>query len=325
MLILKGHQDRVRSVAYSPDGRLLVSGSNDKTIRLWDLATGKELAAGRGHKRNVYSVAFSRDGRTVASGSGDKSIRLWDATATGTIESARMVLQGHSWAVNSLAFSDDGETLVSGSGNREGSNPPGEAIVWRHATDEQRHVLPVRGRNGVWCVACAQKRELIALGTGVGHIVLWEPSRTPTGTCFGVGHSGHDLQNIWWPSGDGLREPLTINTNVRCLAFSPDGRMLAAAAGWRVKVWDLDKSKVLKALGPHQDVVWGVTFSPSGRTLATASHDGTARFWDVGNWKEKASFAWEIGKVDSVAFSPDGMTAAAGGEKDIVVWDLDES
>jgi hypothetical protein len=108
---LKGHEDWVISVAFSPDGKTIVSGSRDKTIRLWD-TTGKPIAQPlKGHQDSVISVAFSPDGKTIVSGSSDKTIRLWDTTG----KPISQPLKGHEDWVISVAFSPDGKTIVSGS------------------------------------------------------------------------------------------------------------------------------------------------------------------------------------------------------------------
>ncbi|MGB3191704.1 MAG: serine/threonine-protein kinase [Limnoraphis sp.] len=108
---LTGHSDLIRSVAYSPDGRILASGSYDKTIKLWDVPTRREIATLRGHSNSVFSVAFSPDGRTLATGSSDNTIKLWDVQTQREIAT----LAGHSSCVNSVGFSRDGRTLASGS------------------------------------------------------------------------------------------------------------------------------------------------------------------------------------------------------------------
>jgi hypothetical protein len=115
LFALRGHADRVTSVAFSPDGQRLASGSSDKTVKIWDCATGKELLALKGHARGVLSVAFSPDGQRLASASNDRTVRIWDP-ATGKELSA---LKGDAGAVSGVAFSPDGERLAST--NEDGS------------------------------------------------------------------------------------------------------------------------------------------------------------------------------------------------------------
>ncbi|KAK6810873.1 hypothetical protein RU639_013594 [Aspergillus parasiticus] len=200
---LEGHSDSVISVAFSPDGRTLASGSDDATIKLWDTMTGTERQTLEGHSDSVNSVAFSPDGRTLASGSGDDTIKLWD-TMTGT---ERQTLKGHSDSVNSVAFSPDGRTLASGSDD--------DTIkLWDTMTGTERQTL--EGQSGfVISVAFSPDGRTLASGSR-DTIKLWD---TMTGT---------ERQTLKGHSD-----------SVISVAFSPDGRTLASGSrDDTIKLWD---------------------------------------------------------------------------------------
>jgi DNA-binding beta-propeller fold protein YncE len=128
--VIEGHTDDVNSVAYSPDGAHIVSGSRDRTVRVWDAQTGKELAVLKGHSNEVNSVAFSPDGAHIASGSFDKTVRVWDAQTGKELA----VLEGHSDWVSSVAFSPDGAHIVSASSDET-------VRVWDAQTGKELAVL----------------------------------------------------------------------------------------------------------------------------------------------------------------------------------------
>jgi parallel beta-helix repeat protein len=159
---LSGHTGFVCSVAFSPDGKILASGSFDWTIKLWDVATGRELRTLQGHTSPVYSVAFSPDGKILASASGDNTIKLWDV-ATGTL---LRTFKGHTYWVYSVAFSPDGKVLASGSLDKT-------IKLWDVTKGTLLRTLTGHTRD-VHSVAFSPDGKILASGSGDGTILLWD-------------------------------------------------------------------------------------------------------------------------------------------------------
>ncbi|RYP43976.1 hypothetical protein DL768_009507 [Monosporascus sp. mg162] len=201
---LQGHSSAVNSVAFSPDSKLLVSGSYDYTVRLWDTTTGQCRQTLQGHSLAVYSVAFSPDSKLLASGSYDITVRLWDTT-TGQ---CRQTLQGHSYTVNSVAFSPDSKLLASGSHDHT-------VRLWDTTTGQCRQTL--QGHSfAVYSVAFSPDSKLLASGSHDNTVRLWD---TTTGQCR-QRLQGHSLA-------------------VYSVAFSPDSKLLASGSGdITVRLWD---------------------------------------------------------------------------------------
>jgi len=303
MRLLQKHTAEVRGLAYTPDSSTLASCGEDGTVRLWEVATGRMILkkstpwkdTPRATFRHgiVYDVAISPDGQWLASAWGDHRVRIWSLPAWGD----PYELIGHAESVTSVAFPDR-STLVSGSGSGSG---PGEVAYWTKLPGDVHRIVPVEGQ-GIWSIAVSPASGLVALGTS----------------------SVTDAVMFWQPKSFGPVTAVQEGSRVRSLAFSPDGQSLAHAdLGGTAVVWDFDVSRKRFTLRGHQGRITSVAFSPDGAHLATASQDGTVRLWDAETGAPRACYDWEMGQLGCVAFAPDGMTIAAGGHRDIVVWDVE--
>jgi hypothetical protein len=244
---LETHSRSVWSVSFSPDGKTLASGSEDKTIKLWDVTTGKEIHTLQGHSSSVWSVSFSPDGKTLASGSDDKTIKLWDVTTGKEIHT----LQGHSSSVWSVSFSPDGKTLASGSEDKT-------IKLWDITTGKAIHTL--QGHSSVVSsVSFSPDGKTLASGSWDKTIKLWDVT---------TGKAIHTLQGH--------------SSSVWSVSFSPDGKTLASGS-WdkTIKLWDITTGKEIHTLQGHSSSVWSVSFSPDGKTLASGSDDQTVILWNV--------------------------------------------
>jgi eukaryotic-like serine/threonine-protein kinase len=283
------HAGEVWSVTFSPDGRKLASGSDDRTAKVWDAATGRELLTLAGHAEWVYGVAFSPDGRRLATASGDSTAKLWDAD-TGELLNT---FKGHTMRVNAAVFSPDGGRLYTGSDD-------GTVRVWETAMG--REVVAFKGLDDrIRSLAVSPDGNQVVAAGGSYNVMLWD---TKT-----------------WQR----RQSIKAHTDwVAAVKFSPDGKMFATAGYDQiVKVWEAATGRELVTLRGHSGRATGVDFSPDGLRVATASDDRTVRLWDVSTGQELASLKGHMRQIESVAFSPDGLRLASGGlDQTIRLWHL---
>jgi WD40 repeat protein len=299
-------------VAFSPDGKTVVTGGSDNAARLWDAATGQQRGQPLPHQGAVLVVAFSPDGKTVVTGGSDNAARLWDA-ATGQPRGLPMLHRG---PVPAVAFSRDGQLLATGSISlqpdaeaKAGRPGGGEARVW--AVTGRPLLPPLAHPNPVRAVALSPDSRVLLTGCEDGFARF-----------FRVG------------SGLPIGLPLEHEGTVLTVAFRRDGRAaLTGSAGGdhnaSARLWDLppdpDAGTTLRL---KDSPISAVAFSPDGKTLLTGHWDGTACFWDV---SDIAQGARETGhrlqhkeSVWGVAFSPDGRVVRTVERNQVVrLWDRD--
>ena len=273
-----GHTEPILSVAYSPDGRRIVTGGADHTARVWDAASGKLEFSLEGHSDAVSSVTFSPNGQRILTGSWDRTATLWDA-ASGAKE---FTLEGHTARIFSVAFSRDGQRIVTGSRDQT-------AKVWDATSGKE--LFPLKGHSGaIWSVAFSPDGKLIATGSWDKTAMLWDAA------------TGKEVRTLRGHDGA-----------VFCVAFSPDGqRIVTGGRDRKAKVWDAVTGHQLFTLYGHSGRIFSVTFSPDGQRIATAGDDQTARVWDAGDG-EPLAIKRHGSPISSVAFSRDGQRIVTGG------------
>ncbi|KAI8682368.1 Ricin B-type lectin domain-containing protein [Fusarium sp. Ph1] len=333
--ILEGHQDAVTSVAFSPDSSLLVSASDDHTVRLWRVSDGKCIQELLGHKDAVFSAIFFPSGDLIASGSADKTVKLWSVEDGKCLQS----LKGHNSGVYEVAVSSDSALLAFGSFMPVESE---SGKVWIWSVTKNRYLHEIQGSWGaVYSVSFSPDSTLLASGTEDGVLRIWN---IESGKCIHTlkEHDSSVLSVAFAPnsdyfassSSDGtvrlwqLDENSSIQTFesgnfMTSISISSDSALLATASSDdEIQLWNVDDERCDLRLEGHVDRVSSVALSPCSKLLASASSDSTVRVWLPYNTSSAPKPERDHRRVCAIKFSPDHAVLASGADGSIVqLWD----
>lgn len=328
---LRGHRQTVWTVAFSPDGRTVATGSGDGTVKFWNATSGELIGTLTGHTGTVDTVAFSPDGKVLATGSRDFTVKLWSVEQ----QALKVTLTGHRDAVRSVAFGPEGRLVVSAGEDktirwwnfttaeqiavrqtgftveRLVFSPDGQTFaacgadnkvhLWNAAAREQEGEWPLHDAI-VLDAAFSSDGRYLATASFDGRIKLWDRQTKQISATLGRG------------------------APVRCVAFAPGDQWLGAAADdGVVRLWSVERREVVATLRGHTANVRALTFAPQGGVMATAGEDHTARLWDVSAAALGRDTLKHAGLVNGVAFSPDSRLLASTDSIDgtLRLWDAE--
>ena len=287
--ILKAHRGYASTIAFSPDGQTLISGSDDKTLRVWEVSSGKLIRTLAGHRDAVFAVCFILDGKDIAAGSGDMDVSLWHLAKGHRYD----ILRGHSGGVLALAYDTNKRILASGSGDNS-------VRLWQLPGNQLIHVLE-KHRHPVRSLAFNHNGTILASGSEDFTIKLWDTKHGRFTTNI-IGHTDA----------------------VIALAFNPQGNLLVSGSqDDTIKIWEVNTSEAIHTLTDHSHWVRAINFSPDGRLLVSGSADKTIKIWEAATGKLLHTLVGHSDWVKDIAFSPDGrLLASAGGDSIVKLWDL---
>ncbi|MFH1197783.1 MAG: NB-ARC domain-containing protein [bacterium] len=330
--LLEGHTHGVSSLSITPDGKRVVSGSEDKTLRVWEIESSECLRTLEGHTDTVSSVSITPDGKRAVSGSWDKTLRVWD------IESGECLrtLEGHTDDVSSLSITPDGKRAVSGSWDKT-------LRVWDIEIGECLRTL--EGHTGtVSSVSIIPDGKRAVSGSWDKSLRVWEiesgeclrtleghtrgvssVSITPDGKRAVSGSFDRTLRVWEIESSECLRTIERHTDGVFSISITPDGKR-AVSGSWdkSLRVWEIESGECLRTLERYTDDVSSLSITPDGKRAVWGSLDKTLRVWDIESGECVRTLEGHTDGVSSVSITPDGKRAISGSlDKTLRVWDME--
>ncbi len=313
-------------LAYSPSGRFLACGAQQRTVGIYDAATGELVRTLAGHTGEVLSLAFSPDGRRLASAAEDHTVRLWEVETGKNL----LALRGHQGKVRSVAFSPDGAKLASGSSDQT-------VKVWEVSTGIELLTLPGH-RPEVWSLAFSPDGQRLAAASNfevkvwdlkTQHVVLALRGHTnvvlavafsPNGKLLATGAQDHTVR-IWDASGRLLHICRGHSNVVQAVAFNRDSTRLATGGDTTVRVWDVNTGLQVNIFRGHRIWVNQLAYSPDGSRLASSDAYGTVHVWGATAPPDAQLVLWDTQPIAALAVSPDSRRIASASGRLVSVWD----
>ncbi len=285
----EGHYDSVTAVAITPNGKQLISGSKDNTIRIWDIETGENTNTLKGHEGWIQAVTVTPNGDQVISGSTDGTVCIWDIKTGGKLKT----LKGHKTAVYALDVSLNGKQIVSGSDD-------GIIRIWDIDNSDNNKIL-----NGHWgsvrAITIIPNKKQVVSGSADGTIRIW------------------DME-----TGESIRTLGQYGVSIYAIALSPNGKQIVSGSNdGFVYIWDIETGKILKTSERHKKAVDTVAVTSNGEQIVSGSKDCIIHVWDITTGKKLKTMSGQKSEVYAVALTPNRKQVVSGlKDGTIRIWDL---
>jgi serine/threonine-protein kinase len=331
------HWGQVYCVAISPEGDLIASGGEDRVIRWWDPATGRQKVVLKAHTHTVTGLAFSQDGRTLASVCLNGLVKLWDPE----IAREKGLLKGHMISCRGVAFSPEAKILVTAAGDWSNPNGPGEIKFWDLTTRQEIDKWKWSAAQGpVVSVAWSGDGKTVAWSQWAGNVYLWDVATakvratietktpqprlafSPDSKQLAMGLNNGDVRLVEVATGK-MSDPFAAGPPIFSVAFAPDGNTLAIGRTTGVQLLDLKKRPQQPLFLPGlSDTAWSLAFLRDGKTLVIGSGE-LVRLWNFKSNQELHPARGHLAPVSTLAFSPDQLTLATGSDDATVrLWNV---